>query len=375
MMNLLPSRWSGTFDQWKRDARMVRRRLAGDAVSPILRAGPRVDVRPRKERELIIARVIREAADTTTLVLLDPSGVAFAFEPGQFFTVHADGGVLRNYSASNVPGQQELHLSIKRKPGGLVSGRLCDAEAGARLRVTGPYGAFVRQPQEKELVLFAGGSGITPLFSIAQTALARDPDVRITLVYGSRSPADVIFGDAIDALAQTCERFRVVHVFGEHGLDRATAASNMAPLAIDATYFVCGPDGMRAEVLAGLEAAGVPSAHIRVESFMIGRRPRAMARPPIQRGPALVEVRVRGRTFEARALSGASLLDAGLAAGAPMPFSCGVGGCGACRVKLVSGDVAREEPNCLTREEREAGYVLACVGRPNGPCRIDVEES
>jgi ring-1,2-phenylacetyl-CoA epoxidase subunit PaaE len=365
-MSLLPSRWSSAIDQWKRDARTVRRRFAGGAASPLVRVGRPETKRAQAVRELVIERVVRETADATTLVLVDPAGAPFAFEPGQFFTVHIEGGVLRNYSASNAPGQRELYLTIKRKPGGLVSERLCRSEAGARLRLAGPYGAFVRQAHEKELVLFAGGAGITPLFSIAQTALARDPEVTITLVYGSRSPADVIFRDAIDALAQ--ERFRVVHVFGERSLDRAIAASNVVP---GATYFVCGPDGMRSEVLAGLEAAGVPSSRIRVECFVIGPR----RKPIAQRGPALVEVRVRGRTFEARALAGASLLDAGLAAGAPMPFSCGVGGCGACRVKLVSGDVALEEPNCLTRHERDAGYVLACVGRPNGPCRIDVEGS
>jgi ring-1,2-phenylacetyl-CoA epoxidase subunit PaaE len=58
-----------------------------------------------------------------------------------------------------------------------------------------------------------------------------------------------------------------------------------------------------------------------------------------------------------------------------MPFSCGVGGCGACRVTLVSGDIELDEPNCLTRAERDAGYVLACVGRPNGPCKVEVEGS
>jgi ferredoxin len=72
---------------------------------------------------------------------------------------------------------------------------------------------------------------------------------------------------------------------------------------------------------------------------------------------------------------GATLLEAGLAAGAPMPFSCGVGGCGSCRVKLTSGDVELEEPNCLSEAERAAGYVLACVGRPCGPCTIGIEEA
>ncbi|MGB5221472.1 MAG: 2Fe-2S iron-sulfur cluster binding domain-containing protein, partial [Polyangiales bacterium] len=62
-------------------------------------------------------------------------------------------------------------------------------------------------------------------------------------------------------------------------------------------------------------------------------------------------------------------------AGIDMPFSCAMGGCGACRVRLTDGDVEMEEPNCLSRAEREQGYVLACVGRPLGAVRVEVEES
>src|SRR5678816_4512399 len=108
-MSLLPSRWSSAIDQWKRDARAVRRRFAGEPASPLVRVGRPHVKRGQAVRELVIARVARETADATTLVLVDPGGAPFAFEPGQFFTVHAEGGALRNYSASNAPGHRELH--------------------------------------------------------------------------------------------------------------------------------------------------------------------------------------------------------------------------------------------------------------------------
>ena len=72
---------------------------------------------------------------------------------------------------------------------------------------------------------------------------------------------------------------------------------------------------------------------------------------------------------------GQTILEAGLAAGIDMPFSCAMGGCGACRVRLTNGEVAMEEPNCLSRAERERGYVLACVGRPLGAVSVEVEGS
>lgn len=66
------------------------------------------------------------------------------------------------------------------------------------------------------------------------------------------------------------------------------------------------------------------------------------------------------------------VLAAALAAGIEMPFSCALGGCGACKVRLVEGDYTVEEPSCLTDEERAAGFVLTCVGRAHSPCTLEI---
>jgi ferredoxin len=68
--------------------------------------------------------------------------------------------------------------------------------------------------------------------------------------------------------------------------------------------------------------------------------------------------------------AGQTLLDAAVAGGEPMPFSCAMGGCGACKMLCVDGEVAMEEPNCLSPAERAEGYVLTCVGRPLGPVTL-----
>ncbi|MDP1795634.1 MAG: iron-sulfur cluster-binding domain-containing protein, partial [Acidimicrobiales bacterium] len=146
-----------------------------------------------------------------------------------------------------------------------------------------------------------------------------------------------------------------------------------------AEFYVCGPDGMRDEVLAALAARGVTEEAIKIERFAIGPRPQmssssAAIAASVAPGARPIAIRVKDRTHRTIALPGATVLEAGLAAGAPMPFSCGVGGCGACRVKLVEGNVELEEPNCLSDAERAAGFVLACVGRPCGPCVVEVPE-
>jgi ferredoxin-NADP reductase len=393
--------WNATRAQLRRDVNVLRRRAAGYGLPPLVTVRARAEPpRGRAEtertpqgRELEIARVARETNTAVTLVLRNRDGRPFEFRPGQFFTVlsRAEDGELvpRNYSASNAPGSPELHLTIKVKKGGRISPRLARLEAGDVLQVRGPFGSFVLDAAHdaahdpRRLVLVAGGAGITPLASIARTVLAREPAAQIALVYANQHEDDVIFRAALDALAdEHATRLALVHVTG--GLDRATAARTFdaLPLASHsrARFFVCGPDGMRDEVLAALASRGVASDAVAIERFSTGPRPRvatssAAIAAAVGPGARPVAIRFKDRTHSTTALPGATVLEAGLAAGAPMPFSCAVGGCGACKVKVVEGSVEVDEPNCLTEAERAAGFVLACVGRPCGPCVVEVVET
>lgn len=399
--NRLPRSWSLRIDQLRRDVSTVTRRLGGANAPPVVARTLRPPAKARvdaKARPLVIARVIRETADAVTIVLRDPEHAVFEFQPGQFFTllVELEGEVVpRNYSASNAPGSSELHLTIKRKTGGRVSGSLLRARAGDTLRVLGPFGSFVVSPRidaahSRKLVLVAGGAGITPLASIARSVLAVEPASEISLVYGNRREADVALASELEALAiEHGPRFRLVHVLEEGTaadglhvgrLDRATTKRVLDTLplaAVDTRFFVCGPDPMRDEVVAALTERGIASDRIHVERFSIGPRPQVEASPAALAASAApgarpVAIRIGRDLRHATVLPGATLLEAGLSAGLDMPFSCAAGGCGACRVRVVEGDVELEEPNCLSDSERAAGYVLTCVGRPCGPCTIEV---
>jgi ferredoxin len=87
-----------------------------------------------------------------------------------------------------------------------------------------------------------------------------------------------------------------------------------------------------------------------------------------------VSIRVGGVLRTVTAKPGQTILEAGLEASVPMPYSCTLGGCGACKVKLTSGSTWADEPGCLSGEEQSAGYVLACISRAAGPCAVEVEK-
>ena len=332
-------------------------------------------------RLMEVVSVVRETDDAITLLFDNTGPEPIAHTPGQFITlvVEIEGETLRRpYSLCTDPADRDrIGVTVKRVPGGRVSNHLNDtARVGGRIRVFGPGGRFGCVPEpgaERHLVLIAGGSGITPLMSIARALCAREPRSRVELVYANQSRHSIIFHNALDELARRSPSLSVHHVLetphegfeGASGRLTRGLAAEVVPLSAQAEYYICGPAAMMDGIFEHLIEAGVDEARIHLERF---------SPPPPRRGGAdgvVYPVRFERAGVTIQVASNQTLLDAGRAAGLPMEFSCAVGGCGACRVHLVSGEVEMEDPNCLTRAERDAGHCLACVGRPRGPVVID----
>lgn len=301
-------------------------------------------------RTVTVRKLTRETRDAVTLEL----DASFDFRAGQFLTlmIEIDGVEHRRaYSICTAPHDGRVAVTVKRI--GLVSSYLNErVREGDRLRILGPSGSF-GETLSDEIVLIGGGSGVTPLLSIARAALQK-PHARVSLILGNRTREDAIFHDQLEALAD--DRFTVRHVFGER-------LETDFPV-IDGEYFLCGPAPMRVAAREKLLSLGIAPARIHEEKFS------SPAQKKTRLPTAPQPVAINGRTVHAS--PGQTLLEAGLSAGIAMPFSCTMGGCGACKVKLVNGDVEMEEPTCLTAEEREGGYVLACVARAHSAVAIEV---
>jgi ring-1,2-phenylacetyl-CoA epoxidase subunit PaaE len=358
-------RW---FAQLRRDLRFA----AGARVPPFTARAVRArDTALLPTRRLVVREVVRETPDAVTLWLEDPSAAPIPFAAGQFFTlmVPVGGETLRRaYSASSSPrAPLRVGLTIKRVAGGRASTHLVEtARAGDEIEALGPSGSFTLAPgAAAPLVLVAGGSGITPLVSILREVLETEPARKVALVYANRRPEDVIFARTLSGFAAAHPaRFSLHSLFGAT-LDAASfaAALGAVPFASDAEHYVCGPEAMMHVVREVLAARGTRPEKIHEERF-VSPQARA-ARPTRARGAAHVTVRLGGKDHDVEVPPGRTLLEAGLAANVPMAFSCALGGCGACRVKVKAGTVEMDEPTCLTDDERAQGYVLACVGTPS----------
>ncbi|MGW6932638.1 2Fe-2S iron-sulfur cluster-binding protein [Lentzea sp. NPDC054927] len=326
------------------------------------------DLQPRRAavsedplREVRVVEVRRETPSAVTLVLEDDK--PFDFRPGQFFTLVTDidgRRVRRPYSASSAPGSPRLEITVKQVEGGRFSSHVHGLAVGDRLFVRGPSGAFhVDEKAGHDVVLIAAGSGVTPMMSMIRTLLASPVGGRIALLYSNRTADETIFAAELARLAEH-DRLSVTHVVTSRDgrLDGAAVrrwATAVAPSS-DARYYLCGPESLMDTVRQALESLGVSDDHVHVERYTSGPVAMAGSSTPLRMlvegsGQAVVE-------------PGQTLLDAGLAAGLPMSYSCTVGSCGECVVKLLAGKVSQQEPNCLTAQQKAAGQILACTSAP-----------
>ena len=159
--------------------------------------------------KLKVVDVVEETEDARSVVLEadDSLRERLGYRPGQFLTVAVPstetGLVARCYSLSSAPHESDLmKITVKRTVDGYASNWICDnVRPGQTLTVLPPSGVFTPKDFDADFLLFAGGSGITPVISIAKTALARG-DGQVVLVYANRDERSVIFAEELRALAE-----------------------------------------------------------------------------------------------------------------------------------------------------------------------------
>ncbi|MER5437247.1 2Fe-2S iron-sulfur cluster-binding protein [Streptomyces sp. NPDC002790] len=335
-------------------------------------------------RQVRIAEVREETPSVRTLVLEDAAEdrKPFDFRPGQYFTLVTDmegTPVRRAYSASSAPGSTRLEITVKQVEGGRVSTHVHRAlRTGDRLALRGPSGTF-HTPERPagQLALIAAGSGITPMMSMLRAHLsAPEADARIALLYSSRTSEDVVFAAELARMEREHpDRLTVTHVLshrdGRLDADSVCRWVIALPPDKDTHHYVCGPEPLMDTVRDVLQNLGVPDERMHRERFTGA----AAVAPAEATTPQELTIEHDGDLVGTAVVEpGQTLLDAGLAAGLWMPYSCTIGNCGECLVRLLSGKVTQPETTSLTAEQRAAGYVLACVGCPLTSVTLDVAD-
>ncbi|WP_223163892.1 ferredoxin--NADP reductase [Mycobacterium simiae] len=317
-------------------------------------------------RQVRVVEVIRETDNAVTLVLETLDRQPVEFRAGQYLThcFDIDGAtVKRAYSICAAEGHR-LACTVKAIDSGVASNFVHHhVVAGYEYTVLGPSGDFLLPDDDSAPLLFlAAGSGITPVISMVETALLQSPEREISLVYAARRQSEIIFARRLSALVDAYPQLRVVHVLsqpepawpGEAGRLTGERAAGLLTAGPDAQVFLCGPTELMDDTAAALTLAGVAAGRIHRERFYAA--PQHTGTLPTE--PHDVEFCASGRTITQQ--PGETILEAGLRSGLRLDFSCTVGGCASCKLKVISGAVAVDEPNCLTEQERSGGYILSC---------------
>jgi ferredoxin-NADP reductase len=314
-----------------------------------------------------IIRVIEETHDTRTYVLDAP----FPYRAGQFLTFRIR-GTLRSYSMSSCPAHDaSLAVTVKRVPGGLVSNWMIDnLEAGSVVEVTLPTGVFCLRESFGPLVAFAGGSGITPIMSLAKNALAMT-DRRVRVFAANRDAESVIFGSSLAALAARHPgRLEVRHhLDADGGFVTADEVRSFAGDDRGADFYLCGPAPFMELVERALAGHGVAPSQILVERFGeasgVPEAPAAVAAAADSEGAITIVLGRERRSVPRHA--GETLLESARRAGLDPPFSCEAGNCATCMARVTEGEVKMRTNNALDDDEVAEGWVLTCQSEPVTP--------
>jgi 3-ketosteroid 9alpha-monooxygenase subunit B len=331
--------------------------------------------------KLKVANVVEETPDARSIVFEIPAALqaAFQYKPGQHLQLHVPCGAKplpRCYSLSGSPavGGDPIRVTVKRVADGRASNWLCEnLKAGDTLEVAAPAGMFTPKSLDGDFLMFAGGSGITPVHSILRSVLHGGKG-RVRLVYANRDERSVIFGKELAKLSlEHPTRLQVIH-----WLDSVQGFPSQAQLGAlargweAAQVFICGPNAFMDAAAAAMKEVGVPHANVHIERFVSlpeDADDAMVSVTPAAAGTGLTQViaELDGVVTETTCQPDQLLIEALENAGMAPPFSCRSGACAACMCKLDEGEVELVHNHVLAQSDLDAGWILCCQAIPRSP--------
>ena len=326
--------------------------------------------------ELTISKITQLTTSSVMITFEVPELLkkVFHFEAGEYLTLQQTIGgekVRRAYSICSGVNESELSVAVKRVPNGVFSTyATTQLKAGDVLEVMPPKGSFVFFYDifgNRDIMLFSAGSGVTPMMSIAKTALSKT-NIKVVFVYGNKSKEEALFFDEIEALkAQYPDRFLVHYTFsqepwGDHYTGRINdrIVNEIFAKYKDLNwgrYYACGPTELVKNLREILLLRGIDKDRIFTELFEAS--PAEIDYSTLQ-GNVAITLELNGQTHSFESARNQTLLSSALLRGYDAPYSCMNGVCSSCIGRVEEGEAKMAKNETLSEEEVSQGYILTC---------------
>lgn len=344
-----------------------------------------------KFHTLTVKEVYKETKDCTVIEFDVPDNLKedFKYEQGQHLTLKKDingEDVRRSYSLCSSPIENKWKVAVKQIPTGKFSSFVNEElKSGDQLEVMVPSGKFGVKNETnlpKNYIVFAAGSGITPILSMIKTHLAKEPESTFKLFYLNKNAKSIIFKEELEQLRNKYfGRFEIFYFltreqrdiplfngrFDEEKINLLT--KSLIDVEQVDECFICGPEQMIFMLRDELEKAGLSRDKIHYELFVTG-----ISEEDKKKAAKIIENKVEGT--QVTIVDGGkefhfgmteeydNILDAALGAGADLPFACKGGVCSTCKCQVIEGSVEMKINYALEDDEVANNFVLSCQSVP-----------
>lgn len=374
----------------KRD-KIIKKTKADDLIKNY-EVNIKAQERHPNEQMFVIDNIIDECENTKTYVLRKKDGKAAAFfRAGQYVVVRVliDGKLIaRPISISSSPAKSLegiYELTVKRVEDGFLSKYIHDNwKIGEEVKTSGPQGTFYYEGlrDADHVVAAAGGSGITPLLSMAQAIVDGDEDFNLYILFGCKTKKDIIFEEKFAEIRKQTDKVNIEYILSDedaygykHGFISSEVIKSAAPKHVAYSLFAAGPQSMYEYLDAQAKELGLINKYYRKELFGSVKEPWKLDGYPKNTKDKVFNLHVKmcNKEYDIKCRAKENMMVALERAGIAGPNRCRGGICGWCRSRLLDGDVfIPEDTDGRRQADKEWGYIHPCASFALSDCSIEM---
>lgn len=349
-------------------------------LGKLLKKDKKQSTKPITSAQLLIKDIISLTDDSVKVVFDVPEDLQanYSYQPGQYlnFIIPINGKEeRRSYSICSL-NNEPLAIGVKKIDEGKVSGFFNNKDnIGKKIETAFPIGNFTLPKDTGKFVAFVGGSGITPVLSIAKH-LNQTAHAQLHIFYGNRDEKSIMFKEELATLS---DKIKTTHILSEQKKEgiqfgmltqekiSELLKENLELLKADG-FYICGPEPVIINAQNALKEFGVAEDKLFYELFTTPELLKPSKVTPQEKFDGIAKITVilddEEEEFELES-NGATILEECESHGLDAPYSCRGAICCTCRAKVLKGKVTMEKNFTLTDKEIEEGYVLTCQAHPN----------